>query len=103
MISAFASAVGIPVGITNSAVWLNICVITSGIKNCKSIIKKKRKEHDQIVFLATNKRNSIDLLISEALLDLYISHDEFISINVLKEYGKIKAKWEIQTKNKCLM
>ena len=43
MISAFASAVGIPVGITNSAVGLNICVITSRIKNYKSIIKKKGK------------------------------------------------------------
>ena len=32
-ISAFVSLVGIPLGITNSAIELNICVITAGIKN----------------------------------------------------------------------
>ena len=42
-ISAFASLVGIPLGNTSSAVELKICTITEGIKNCKSIIKKKRK------------------------------------------------------------
>ena len=31
-ISAFASLIGIPVGITSSAVGLNICAITAGIK-----------------------------------------------------------------------
>ena len=31
-ISAFASLVGIPVGIANSLVGLKICVITAGIK-----------------------------------------------------------------------
>ena len=43
-ISAFASLVGIPLGITSSAVELKICAISEGIKNCKSIIKKKRKD-----------------------------------------------------------
>ena len=32
-IFAFASLVGIPLGITNSAIELKICVITAGIKN----------------------------------------------------------------------
>ena len=41
-ISAFASA-GIPIGITSSAIKLKICVITSGIKKYKSIIKKEKK------------------------------------------------------------
>ena len=40
-ISAFASLVGIPVGITSSTVGLNICVITAAIKQYKSIIMKK--------------------------------------------------------------
>ena len=39
-ISAFASLVGIPIGITSSAIGLNICAITAGIKKYKSIIKK---------------------------------------------------------------
>ena len=38
-ISAFASLVGIPIGITSSAIRLKICAITAGIKKYKSIIK----------------------------------------------------------------
>ena len=42
-ISSFASLVGIPMGITSSAIELKICLITTGIKKYKSIIKKKKK------------------------------------------------------------
>ena len=42
-ISAFASAVGIPVGITSSLVGFRICVLTAGIKKYQSIIKIKEK------------------------------------------------------------
>ena len=54
-ISAFASLVAIPVGIASS-VGLNICAITAGTKKYKSIIKKKKKKHDEIVFLGKTKR-----------------------------------------------
>ena len=37
-ISAFASLVRVPIGITSSAVGINICGITGGIKKYKSII-----------------------------------------------------------------
>ena len=40
--SVFASLVKISVGIMSSPVGLKICVITSGIKKYKSIIKKKK-------------------------------------------------------------
>ena len=73
-ISPFASLVGILIGITSSAIGLKICAITAGIKKYKSIIKKKKKKHDKIVkivLLAKSKLNSIEALISEALV---ISH-----------------------------
>ena len=43
-IFAFASLVGIPIGITSSAVGIKIFTITAEIKNYKSIIKKKKKD-----------------------------------------------------------
>ena len=43
-ISGFASLVGIPTGITSSAIRLNICAITAGIIMYKSIIKKKEEK-----------------------------------------------------------
>ena len=39
-ISAFASLLGVSIGITSSAIGLKTCAITAGIKNFKSIIKK---------------------------------------------------------------
>ena len=51
-ISDFSSLLGIPVGITSSAIGLEICVVTAGIKKYKSIIKKKKKKHDKIILLA---------------------------------------------------
>ena len=92
-ISAFASLVGIPIGITSSAIGLNICAITAGIKKYKLIIKKKKKKHDKKILLAKSKLNPIEGLISKVLIDSVISHDEFILINnVLKEYNEIKEE-----------
>ena len=43
--------------------------------------------------LAKSKLNSIEVLISKALIDSVISHDEFVLINsVLKEYNETKFK-----------
>ena len=42
-ISAFASLVGIPVGLASSAVEIKVCAITAGIEKYKSVTKKKRK------------------------------------------------------------
>ena len=42
-ISAFASLVYIPIGITGSIIGLKICAITAATKEYKSIIKKKKK------------------------------------------------------------
>ena len=47
-ISAFASLLGIPIGITTSAIGLKLCAIAAVIKRYKSIIKKKKKRHDEI-------------------------------------------------------
>ena len=41
------------------------------------IIKKKKKKHDKIVLLAKSELNSIEVLISNALIYSNISHDEF--------------------------
>ena len=85
--------VGIPVGITSSAIGLNICAVTAAIKKYKSMIKKKKKKHDKIVFLAKSKLNSIEVLISKALNDSNIKHDGFVLINyVLKELYDMKEE-----------
>ena len=92
-ISGFASLIVIPIGITSSAIGLKICAIIAGIKTYKSIIKKKKKKHDKKVMLAKSILNRIEVLISQALIDSNISHDEFDLINnVLKEYDEMKEE-----------
>ena len=87
-IFAFASLVGVPVGITSSAVGIKTRAITAGIKKYKSNIRKKEKKHDKIVLLGKTRLYTIEVLISKALIDSYVSHDEFVSVsNKLREYN----------------
>ena len=85
-ISAFASLLGLPIGITSSAIELKTCAITAGIKRYKSTIKKNKKKHDKIVLLANSKFYIIEGLISTVLIDSVFSHDGLVSMkNVLNE------------------
>ena len=91
-------------GITNSAVGIKSCAITTGIKQYKSIKKKKKKKHDKIVLLGKDQLNTVEALISKVLINSYISHDEFVSVNnVLRENNEtkeeIKLLWDILYKN----
>ena len=58
-------------------------------------------KHDKIILLAKSKLNDIKVFISKALINSNISHDEFVLINVLKEYGEMKE--EIKNVNNCLL
>ena len=80
----------------SSAITIKISVITAGFKKYKSIIKEKKKKRDKIVVLAKTKLNTVEVLISKALIDSNISHDEFISVNnVLKEYDDMKEEFSL--------
>ena len=74
-------------------------VSTTGIiKKLLSTIRIKKKKHDKILMLAKSKLNSIETLISQALNDMEISHEEFIII--LKEKVKYeRMKYIIESEN----
>ena len=80
LIPGFASLLSVSIGIVSPAIGLKSCTITAGIKMYKSVIKKKKKKHVKII-LAKTKWNNIEVLISKALTDSYISHDEFVLVN----------------------
>ena len=44
------------------------------------LTKKRKKKHNKIIVLAKNKLNTIDTLLSSALNDSEISHEEFSKI-----------------------
>ena len=61
---------------TSSAVKLKFCAMAAGIKKHKSMIKKKKKKHDKVVLLRKTKLNTIEVLISRALISSCISRYE---------------------------
>ena len=54
---------------------------------------KKKKNHDKILLLGKSQLNRIKVLISKALIDLNICHEEFNLINnMLKEFCHMKEE-----------
>ena len=90
-IASYASVVGTPAGIAGSSLTL---IFTIGIGISKSLLnvtKKRKKKHNKIIVLAKNKLNMIDTLLSSALNDSEISHEEFTNIiNEANIYENIK-------------
>ena len=76
----FTSIVGAPVGIASASLTLFFSLTTGIVKKLLNITRNKKKKHDKILMLAKSKLNSIETLISQALIDMDISHEEFITI-----------------------
>ena len=92
-IISFTSIIEAPVGIASASFTLIFSPTTGIIKKLLNITRKKKKKHDKILMLVKSKLNSIDTLISQALIDMDISHEEFIKI--LKE----KVRYEMMRDN----
>ena len=77
-IASYATIVGIPVGI--ASLTLIFTVTTGVVKTLLNITRKKKKKHNTIIALARSKLNIIENLISQALIDFEITHEEFSKI-----------------------
>ena len=90
-IVSHATVVGIPVGIAGASLTVIFTVTTGVVKKILNITRKKKKKHNKIITLAKNKLNIIETLISQALIDFDISHEEFSKIIYEKNnYEQIK-------------
>ena len=97
-IISFASTIGAPVGIASASFTLIFSLATGIIKKLLNITRNKKKRHDKILMLAESKFNRIETLMSLALNDLNISHEEFIMI--LKEKDRYeKMKYNLISEN----
>ena len=90
-IASYASVVGTPAGIAGSSLTLifttGTCISTSLLE----ITKKRKKKHNKIIALAKSKLSDIETLLSSALYDSKISHEEFTSVITEKNiYENIK-------------
>ena len=75
-----ATVVGIPVGIAGGSLTVLFTVTTGIVKKLLNAMRKKKKKHNKIIALARNKLNIIETLMSQALIDFEISHDELSKI-----------------------
>ena len=93
-IISFTNVVGAPVGIARESFTLIFSLITAIIKQLLSITRSKKKHYKKsIIMLAKSKLNSIEILASSlVLIDMEISHEEFITI--LKERDKYEKMKE---------
>ena len=67
------------------------CLTTGIIKKLLKTTRNKKKRHDEIIMLAKSKLNNIETLVSKALIDMEVSHEEFIIIFKEKDkYEKMK-------------
>ena len=69
---------GVPIQIKSSAIGLKICATGAGIEKYNSN-KKEKEEYDKMVLLAKSKSNSIEVLVSKALIDSNISHGDYFN------------------------
>ena len=82
-IASYASVVGIPAGIADFSLTLIFTIGTGISKSLLKVTRKRKKKHNKIIALAKNKLNTIDTLLSSALNDSEVSHEE--SSNIMAE------------------
>ena len=103
-ICLFTSIVRAPVGIASASFTLTFSLTTGIVKKLLSTTRNKKKKHDKIFMLAKSKLNSIETLISEALIDMEISHEEFVTILKKKdEYEKMKENVRSENEKQEIM
>ena len=87
----FTSVIGVPVRIASASFSLIFSLTTGIIKKVLKITRYKKKNHDKIVMFARSKLNSIETLMSQALIDLETGHEEFKTIiNEEESYSRLK-------------
>ena len=90
-IASYASVVSTPAGIAGSSLTLIFTIGTGISKSLLKVTKKRKKKHNKIIALAKSKLSDIETLLSSALNDSKISHEEFTSIITEKNiYENIK-------------
>ena len=97
-IISFTSIIGAPVGIASASFTLIFSLTTGIVKKLLNITRNKKKKYDKILMLAKSKLSSIETWISQVLIDLDISHEEFIRIFKEKDQYE-KMKENLKSKN----
>ena len=103
-IISFTSVADAPVGIASASFTLIFSLKCGIIKTLLGTTRNKKKKYDKILMLVKSKLNSIETLISQALIDMEISHEEFVIILKEKDkYEKMKENLRIENEKQEIM
>ena len=97
-ICSFTSVVGAPVGIASAGFTLIFSLTREIVKKLLSTTRNKTKKHDKILMLVKSKLSSVETLISQALIDMGISHEEYIAI-LKQKYKYQKMEENLRSEN----
>ena len=90
-ITLFATVTGTPIGIGSASLSLAFSLPTGLVKKLLKTRRNKKKKHNKIVLLARSILNSIEIKISEALMNNQINHEDFMTIiNEQRNYRELK-------------
>ena len=100
-IVSFATVIGAPVGMTSASFSFAFLISTGIVKKLVKTTTNKKKKHNKIVMLARSKLNGKESKISEALINNYISHEEFMTIiNEEKKHRELKESIRMMNNNR---
>ena len=72
---------------------LLFCLSSGVVKKLQQETKIRKKEHNRLLYLAKNKLDCVDMLVSKSVQDGIIDHDEFLSImKEKKDYDNLKTE-----------
>ena len=70
---------------------LLFCLSSGVVKKLQQETKTRKKKQNKLLYLAKNKVDSVEMVVSESLMDGIIEHKEFLAImKEKKDYGKMK-------------
>ena len=98
-IVTLTTGIGMPISVVLASTGLLLGVGSAVIHKTQKVFDSKAKKHDKIKTLAESKLDTISGVVSKAIEDSHISHQEYqLILKEVEHYRKIKE--EIRTKSK---
>ena len=98
-IVTLTTGVGMPISVVLASTGLLLGLGSAAIHKTQKIFDSKAKKHDKIKTLAESKLDTISGIVSKAVEDSHISHQEYqLILKEVEHYRKMKE--EIRTKSK---
>jgi len=98
-VATLTTGVGIPISVVLASAGLVLGIGSAVIHKTQKVLNPKAKKHYKIKILAESKLDSISGIVSKAVEDAHISHEEYrFVLREVEHYRKIKE--QIRTKSK---